>query len=108
MSGFRPLFLILELGLLALAHYLYKRLTQEGNDRIWTGRQYIKTLCALLIYSYTAAADSVFLYLGCVPIGKHTVVAGLPALDCKSDEYKTLLPLVYTVLVLYIAVGPVL
>ena len=59
---------------------------------------YFRTLLALLLFSFTSLVTSCVNLLDCVDIGPFRVVAVYPAIDCRTDSYKALYPMVVVIL----------
>jgi len=57
--------------------------------------------------SFSSVSLVVFEFLRCIPAGNTEVVLLKPAMDCHSSEYRHRLPIVYSILVLWICAVPI-
>lgn len=90
-----------QLGLTALLHwFLSSRVTVCSASWPWVPSAYVRTLLALVLYSFTSLTATAISFIDCVDIGPFQVVALRPAIDCRSPQYQSLLPVAILVLVL--------
>jgi hypothetical protein len=69
--------------------------------------RYLRTLLALFLFTYNSIANTVLKYMDCLTIDSDTiVVASYPAISCRSDQYKSLLPMFLSLLGVVVGAAP--
>lgn len=94
----------MALGFLLLTSGLHWSLTKCRQRRDFSFKPYIRTICSLLIFSYTTISSTTFAYLDCKNFNLEDtgpevlLVRTEPGLDCNTLEYKRNLNIVYVFL----------
>jgi len=70
--------------------------------------RYIACLISILLFCYTSTALTCLHYLDCVSVADASVVYAEPSIDCLSDEYAAVYPLVLAALIVYVAAFPII
>jgi hypothetical protein len=70
----------------------------------WNYSPFVRTTCALLIFSYNSVVDATLKYFDCLDVDGVRVITSQPAIDCDSSVYKQHLVL-FVVLLIVIVIG---
>ena len=68
---------------------------------------YFHTFFFLLLFSYSTVTKNALQYINCREIGPYSVVASSPETSCQDSTYQSFLPLYYTILAVFVIIGPV-
>eukprot|EP00026_Physarum_polycephalum_P008129 Phypoly_transcript_08207.p1 GENE.Phypoly_transcript_08207~~Phypoly_transcript_08207.p1 ORF type:complete len:284 (+),score=12.35 Phypoly_transcript_08207:636-1487(+) len=77
--------LILQIIAHMFAKYFNEKLALYTKVNMTT---YIRTICSLVLFSYSHVTQAVFTFVNCRTVGPYRVVASSPDISCDSTRYK--------------------
>jgi len=101
-------FLVANIVIQYLAYTVCRLLHHRWESKLKLEKSwYIRTLTALLSFSYTEITQNVILFLNCRDVGDFRVVAANPDVSCRTDKYHHYSALAYILLALYVLAFPI-
>eukprot|EP00026_Physarum_polycephalum_P000847 Phypoly_transcript_00848.p1 GENE.Phypoly_transcript_00848~~Phypoly_transcript_00848.p1 ORF type:complete len:1242 (+),score=130.10 Phypoly_transcript_00848:178-3903(+) len=81
--------LIVNLALQIIVHFFSKCCNERLAEYTKVNKTtYIRTICSLVLFSYSHVTQAVFSFVNCRSVGPYRVVASSPDISCASTRYK--------------------
>lgn len=105
-----PLIFVAELLATLVIHkavsLVVPKRSRLGSELAFVGDHYVRTLCALFLFSYSSVTLTVIAFLNCVPVGDARVVYSSPAIHCNEPGWNAYLVPAILFLVFEVILGP--